>query len=361
MPSDFQIPSFKHDAFIAYSRKDIQFAIKLELALENYKPPKGLNLPQRYLDVFRDEKDFGTGEYYQAVERHLASSAKLIVLCSPQSRQSQYVNHEIELFAKLRGAENIIPILIEGIPNNEVQPGKENQLAFPDSLCKLMKMPLAARYLGFDLSRDKLNKRNFYQAWYDLLAAIYDRSPSEIEQHDRKKESRTRKIRIVLVTGIIAILSTTLIFAEVFRQAENIARKKAEASDKEAQRQRDVAIKAREGEAYQRKKAEASTVEAVRQRDIAEDRRRFAVEQQLKAEANERISNAYFFDASMNLAQNAFDEDNRDRGNEILNRNCSRVCWLEIPINWLTHQFDQCGKDVFTFEPRCRDDRLQGG
>ncbi|MGE0884245.1 MAG: DUF3644 domain-containing protein, partial [Blastocatellales bacterium] len=41
--------------------------------------------------------------------------------------------------------------------------------------------------------------------------------------------------------------------------------------------------------------------------------------------------------------------------------NCSRVCWLEIPINWLTHQFDQCGKDVFTFEPRCRDDRLQGG
>lgn len=150
-----QTGSFKHDAFIAYSRKNIEFAVKLEQALESYKPPKGLNLPQRHLDVFRDENDFGTGEYYAAVERHLDSSAKLIVLCPPDGRQSKYVNHEIEYFAQVRGAANIIPILLSGIPNNEAQSGQENELAFPDALCGVMKTPLAARYSGFNPQRIK--------------------------------------------------------------------------------------------------------------------------------------------------------------------------------------------------------------
>jgi hypothetical protein len=45
MQTDLQTRSFKHDAFISYSRKNLEFAIKLEEALESYEPPKGLNLP----------------------------------------------------------------------------------------------------------------------------------------------------------------------------------------------------------------------------------------------------------------------------------------------------------------------------
>jgi transposase len=33
---------------------------------------------------------------------------------------------------------------------------------------------------------------------------------------------------------------------------------------------------------------------------------------------------------------------------------------LKISINWLAHQFDQCVKDAFTFEPHRLDDRPQG-
>jgi len=41
-----------HDAFISYSRKDVDFARRLEKALEDYKPPKDLKVAQRHLDVF---------------------------------------------------------------------------------------------------------------------------------------------------------------------------------------------------------------------------------------------------------------------------------------------------------------------
>ncbi len=136
MPSESEKPTFTNDAFISYSRKDREFAAKLEKALKNYKPPKGLNLPQRNLVVFRDEEDFTGGEYHASLEKHLKGSRKMVVICSPHARQSQYVNDEIRLFAKERGSENIIPVLVSGIPNNEAKPEQEGEKAFPDNLLR---------------------------------------------------------------------------------------------------------------------------------------------------------------------------------------------------------------------------------
>ena len=61
MEADVQKPTFINDAFISYSRKDIEFARKLEKALEDYKPPRDIKVPQRNLVVFRDETDFTGG------------------------------------------------------------------------------------------------------------------------------------------------------------------------------------------------------------------------------------------------------------------------------------------------------------
>src|SRR5262245_51122554 len=113
--------SFMHDAFISYSRKDTAFASRLEHTLEAYAQTKELNLPRRHLDVFRDTDDFESGDYYRNLEKHLAASRKLIVVCSPNSRASKYVNEEIERFIILRGPGDVIPILLSGLPNNEAK------------------------------------------------------------------------------------------------------------------------------------------------------------------------------------------------------------------------------------------------
>lgn len=119
-----QIPTrTQHDAFISYSRQDKAFAALLEQALETYRPPRGLGLPSRYLDIFRDESDLTGVEYNQSISNHLANSSKLIVLCSPHARRSEYVNNEIKRFVQAKGAESVIPVLISGKPNNEVRPG----------------------------------------------------------------------------------------------------------------------------------------------------------------------------------------------------------------------------------------------
>src|SRR5262245_23907759 len=142
-------PTFAHDVFISYSRRDIAFARALTKALAAYSPPGDLNLGQRRIDVFRDEGDFTGVDYDTAIARHLGDSRTLVVLCSPNARSSRYVDDEIRRFAAHHGAEHIIPVLLAGIPNNEANGEREAERAFPDALCEAMSMPLAADYRGF--------------------------------------------------------------------------------------------------------------------------------------------------------------------------------------------------------------------
>jgi hypothetical protein len=215
----------KNDAFISYSRKDIQFASGLEKALEAYRPPKGISEQSRNLIIFRDVEDFTGVEYHHSLKEHLENSAKLIVLCSPHARQSPYVNDEIERFAQYRGANNIIPILVSGLANNEAKPGQENQIAFPDTLCQLMAMPLAVDYRDFDLKKEKINKGVYYGQWYTLLANLYDVSRRDIEQRDKKRRTRRRTTGMAITSAVIIALTGLLIFALISRRLADNQRK----------------------------------------------------------------------------------------------------------------------------------------
>lgn len=219
--------AFAHDLFISYSRKDLQFATLLERALENYSPPKGLGVPSRRLRVFRDQSDLTGVEYHQSIERQLHSSGKLVLLCSPRARASSFVNDEIRQFTAARGAENIIPLLIDGLANNEALPDQDALKAFPDALCEAMQMPLAGDYRNFDPRRDKLDKGAFHGCWYTLLANVFGLSRNEIEQRDQRRAARRRAITIGIVSGVIVLLSIAFVVT-LFAQ-------------REAERQRDQA------------------------------------------------------------------------------------------------------------------------
>lgn len=207
-----------HDAFISYSRKDGQFAIRLHKALANYIPPKDLPLPHRRLDVFLDAQDFTGAEYYQALDRHLNSSGKLIVLCSPKARDSKFVNDEIQRFARAKGAENIIALLVAGLPNNEATPEQRAQMAFPDALCEAMKMPLAADYRGFDPKRSKVDRGPYEASWYTTLANIYDVSRAQIEQREKKRRAHRRQITMAAVAASVIVLAGLSLIAWKQRQ-----------------------------------------------------------------------------------------------------------------------------------------------
>jgi len=270
MQPEATAPSYTHDAFISYSRQNEEFAQALQRALENFKPPKDLKAPQRYLDVFRDKDDFNAGEYFENLEKNLKLSDKLIVICSPEARASDFVNDEIRRFAQIRGKDHIIPILLAGIPNNEAKPGQEKEMAFPEALYEVMQMPLAVNYLNFDVNKDKITKGVFSDAWYTTLANVYEISRSEVEQREKRRRVRRRKITVSVLTASVAVLSVLLVFTLI--------------SKREADTQRNRAEDALAGETRAKDDAEAKRKEAVLARNDAEERRKEAVQQREIAE-----------------------------------------------------------------------------
>lgn len=231
---------FKYDAFISYSRKDSEFARRLEQALRTYKPPKDLAIPQRYLRVFRDESDFQGVEYHTSLDRNLREATKLIIICSPNSARSVYVGDEIRRFAQYRGENHIIPILVDGIPNNEAQEEEAGRKAFSEELVKLLPIPLANDYRNFNSRTDKVQRGRFTHAWFKTLADLYadygvDRS--QVEQREQKRRARNRRLVVGTVSAVGAALIALTVWALISRQ--------------EARQQRDLAL-ARQYEAEAR-------------------------------------------------------------------------------------------------------------
>ena len=138
---------FQFDVFISYSRLDRAFAKRLKQALETYRPPKELSPTQQKLKVFLDTEDITGTELNIAIKTGLQNSRKLIVICSPSARNSknQWIDMEIRQFTQLRGPEHIIPLLLDGIPNNEAVKAEQDSLkAFPEALYEDKATPLAS-------------------------------------------------------------------------------------------------------------------------------------------------------------------------------------------------------------------------
>ena len=111
----------EYAAFISYNSADREVARKLQRALESYPVPKGLRgrttafgvIGERIGKVCRDRTDFKTGESLNAaLVEALDKSGALVVLCSPDSARSKWVNAEIEHFQKTGRSARIFPLVV---------------------------------------------------------------------------------------------------------------------------------------------------------------------------------------------------------------------------------------------------------
>lgn len=236
MEVKIQKQEFVYDAFISYSRRNAEFAEAFYKRLSEYRPPKGLNLLQRRLSIFLDQRELYGNDLDEALKRNLLNSAKLVVLCSPESRSSGFVNQEIREFAEHNNARNIVPILISGKPNHEAQ--NEAEKAFPEALYEVLTTPkkkgnpLAIDYREFRVGKDKFGKDRYFDPWFASLASIYGIDRGDIEQREKRRQTRTRWITSAIVSLVIIALSVALTFAMISRS--------------EARRQRNQAVQAQE-------------------------------------------------------------------------------------------------------------------
>ena len=98
--------AYNYYAFISYSRKDEPWAEWLQKRLETYRIPamlrkQNLNVPQKLYPVFRDKTDLAGGKLLEMLHEELDSSQYLIVICSPNSAGSEWVDMDVRHFMKI--------------------------------------------------------------------------------------------------------------------------------------------------------------------------------------------------------------------------------------------------------------------
>ena len=114
---------FKYYAFISYNSKDTVWGKRVQRKLEHYRMPATLcsergwkRTPIR--PVFFAPTDIQPGGLTDELQERLKASRNLIVICSPNSAQSDWVGKEIEFFHSLGRTENIHFFIVDGKPHS---------------------------------------------------------------------------------------------------------------------------------------------------------------------------------------------------------------------------------------------------
>lgn len=229
-------------AFVSYRHVDPDrgWADWLQEALERHRTPRALvaaGIPRRIGTVFQDEKELAcSADLGASLEAALDASAHLIVICSPRTPESRWVDAEIRRFQALGRGNRILAILIEGTP----------ETAFPSAL----RLPRTAGPPTEPLAADarprpglSLRERR-RTALLRTAAAILGCGYDELRQREAER-ARVRQRAVLFGLALLtAVLGGLLAWAlheerravqEAWlatraREAERLARQEAEAN-----------------------------------------------------------------------------------------------------------------------------------
>lgn len=133
----------RYKAFISYSHRDERWAKWLHRSLETYKPPSRLVgtttahgvIPSRLSPIFRDREELPSAvDLGMLINEALHNSACLVVICSPASARSRWVNEEIIAFKRLGRSDRIFSLIVAGEPNATDMEGRADEECFPPAL-----------------------------------------------------------------------------------------------------------------------------------------------------------------------------------------------------------------------------------
>lgn len=187
-----------YNAFISYRHhpEDIKVAEQLHRALERYKPPKDVRKKtERITRIFRDKDELPiTSNLTDDITSALENSDYLIVICSSHTKESVWVQREIETFLKTHSRSKVLTVLIDDEPYHTIpQILLQEEVTDPESGEKRM---VDVEPLSCDW-RIKRNRRDeFLRLAAALLGCRYD------ELRQRQRQYRMRRL--------IAVFSVTL-------------------------------------------------------------------------------------------------------------------------------------------------------
>ena len=203
---------FKYRAFVSYSHRDKKWGDWLHKALETYRVPKRVvgtpgrdgPAPKRLFPIFRDREELpASADLSDQITAALQQSACLVVICSPNSAKSIWVNEEILAYKRLGQEDRILAMIVDGEPNASDKPQVDPALeCFPPALkfragadgrlSEVRVEPIAADARAQGDGKDNAKLK--------VIAGILGVSFDAL----RRRDERRRAIRRMAATSVVA-------------------------------------------------------------------------------------------------------------------------------------------------------------
>ncbi|MHB9313911.1 toll/interleukin-1 receptor domain-containing protein [Fusobacterium polymorphum] len=196
---------YKYDAFISYRHiePDLTIAKILHEMIEKFNIPKHLRTAsneensiddKHVFRVFRDREELSTKDLSTMIEEAIANSKNLIVICSKRTSLSPWCRKEVQLFKKIHGVNNIIPVLIEGEPDEAfIDELKNLKATFINS--ENMEEEKNIELLAADIRPDEVKSPSF--KGYEILEYSKDPKLNELTKKSLDILKKSEIYRIV--------------------------------------------------------------------------------------------------------------------------------------------------------------------
>lgn len=240
------MPQSRYNAFISYSHADRAWADWLHKALETYRIPSRLVgretaagvIPKSLAPIFRDRDELPSATDLNAkVAEALAQSANLVVICSPRSASSRWVNEEILGFKRLGRADRVFCLIVDGEPNASDAPHRADEECFAPALRFTLDadgQPTSERTepIAADARAGKDGKAN---AKLKLISGLLGVGYDELRQRELQRRNRRMAAVTALALVVMSVTTALAISAVIARRSADVARQAAERRQKQAE------------------------------------------------------------------------------------------------------------------------------
>ena len=229
----------EYDAFVSYSHDDAPLAEALQDGLQRFSKPWYRRRP--FLRVCRDETSFGAGhDLGQRITSALDGSGHLVLLLSPTSAASPWVDNEVAHFLDAKGPEHIT-FVIDDWPGDGRPGGNLNGFAWdgddvPPSVRGRIEEPLAVdmRWTAGAAAALTLDNERFSDDVATIAAAIKGMSKDELIGAVVAMRTRARILTGSLLLGALILLTAIAVAVPGWLTARS-AQRAAESAVEEAE------------------------------------------------------------------------------------------------------------------------------
>ena len=199
-----------YNAFISYRHHpdDIRVAEEIHKGLERFKVPRAIKKrssgPMR---LFRDKEELPiTSHLTDDISRALENSDFLIVICSPHTKESVWVQREIETFLRTHSRDKVLTVLAEGEPYDVIPDILLHEDVVDPITGQIRRQEIEPLSCDWRMKKRKAVREELPRLAAPLLHCAYD------ELRQRQRQYRMRRTVAAFSAALAASLGLTVYF-----------------------------------------------------------------------------------------------------------------------------------------------------